>query len=159
MTALGASHWDGGETLADRFRAHARNSQHLYGYAMRGLADDWEAGGPTRLVCRGYEDAPRGAVGPASTAGCCTRILCSGAEHYLIRYPPGLQAQRHTHRASHTIIVLAGRLSANQQVLGSLSYCHFPAGAVMHHAPAGDQGCLFVTIFDGPFDVTPVPGH
>ena len=29
---------------------------------MRGLAADWEAGGPTRLVCRGYEDAPRGAV-------------------------------------------------------------------------------------------------
>jgi len=34
----------------------------LYGYATRGLADDWEAGGPTRLVCRGYEQAPRGAV-------------------------------------------------------------------------------------------------
>jgi len=50
-------------------------------------------------------------------------------------------------------------LSANQQVLGSLSYCHFPAGAVMHHAPAGAQGSLFVTIFDGPFDVTPVQGH
>ena len=62
MTALGARHWDGGETLADRFRAHAGCSQHLYGYAMRGLADDWEAGGPTRLVCRGYENAPRGAV-------------------------------------------------------------------------------------------------
>jgi hypothetical protein len=27
----------------------------------------------------------------------------------------------------------------------------------MRHAPAGDQGCLFVTIFDGPFDVTPMP--
>jgi hypothetical protein len=62
MTALGARHWDGGETLADRFRAHAGSSQHLYGCAMRGLADDWEAGGPTRLVCRGYENAPRGAV-------------------------------------------------------------------------------------------------
>ena len=81
----------------------------------------------------------------------------SGAEHYLIRYPAGLQAQRHAHTASHTIIVLAGRLSANQQMLGPLSYCHFPAGTVMHHAPAGDQGCLFVTIFDGPFDVTPMP--
>jgi quercetin dioxygenase-like cupin family protein len=81
----------------------------------------------------------------------------SGAEHYLIRYPAGLQAQRHTHTASHTIIVLAGRLSANQHVLGPLSYCHFPAGSVMRHAPAGDQGCLFVTIFDGPFDVTPAP--
>jgi quercetin dioxygenase-like cupin family protein len=81
----------------------------------------------------------------------------SGAEHYLIRYPAGLQAQRHAHTASHTIIVLAGRLSANQQMLGPLSYCHFPAGTVMHHAPADDQGCLFVTIFDGTFDVTPMP--
>ena len=43
-------------------------------------------------------------------------------------------------------------MSANDQVLGPLSYCHFPAGTVIHHA----QGCLFVTIFDGPFDVTPV---
>ena len=42
------SHWDGGETLADRFRAHAGSSQHLYGCAMRGLADDWEAGGSFR---------------------------------------------------------------------------------------------------------------
>ena len=64
MTTLTAptGHWDGGETLADRFRAHAGNSQHLYGYAMRGMADDWDAGGPTRIVCRGYEDAPRGSV-------------------------------------------------------------------------------------------------
>jgi hypothetical protein len=29
---------------------------------MRGMADDWDAGGPTRIVCRGYEDAPRGSV-------------------------------------------------------------------------------------------------
>jgi quercetin dioxygenase-like cupin family protein len=79
----------------------------------------------------------------------------SGAEHYLIRYPSGLQAQWHTHSAAHTIIVLAGQLTANRQVMGPLSYCHFPAGTVMHHAPAGDQGCLFVIIFDGPYDVTP----
>jgi hypothetical protein len=24
----------------------------------------------------------------------------------------------------------------------------------MHHAPEGDRGCLFVIIFDGPYDVT-----
>jgi quercetin dioxygenase-like cupin family protein len=57
----------------------------------------------------------------------------SGAEHYLIRYPTGLQAQWHTHSAAHTIIVLEGRLTANQQVLGASSYCHFPAGTP--HAP------------------------
>jgi hypothetical protein len=30
-----AAHWDAGETLADRFRAHAGDSEHLYGHAMR----------------------------------------------------------------------------------------------------------------------------
>lgn len=54
--------FDRGRTLADRFRAHAGTQTHLYGYAMRGLADDLEAGGPTREVVRGYEDAPPGAV-------------------------------------------------------------------------------------------------
>jgi hypothetical protein len=59
-----AAHWDVGDTLADRFRAHASDSQNLYGYAMRGMAEDWEAGGPIRLACRGYEsevDLERGA--------------------------------------------------------------------------------------------------
>jgi quercetin dioxygenase-like cupin family protein len=82
----------------------------------------------------------------------------SGAEHYLIRYPIGLQAQWHTHSAAHTIIILDGQLTANQQLMGPLSYCHFPAGTVMHHAPEGDCGCLFVIIFDGPYDVTPAVG-
>jgi hypothetical protein len=26
------------------------------------MADDWEVGGPIRLICGGYEKAPRGAV-------------------------------------------------------------------------------------------------
>ena len=47
-----AAHWDAGETLADRFRAHAGDADHLYGYAMRGMAEDWAAGGPTRIACR-----------------------------------------------------------------------------------------------------------
>ena len=77
----------------------------------------------------------------------------SGAEHYVVRYPAGLRARRHHHTAAHTIIVLDGQLSANGQTLGPGSYCHFPAGSVMHHAPAGGGPCLFVTIFHGPFDV------
>ena len=56
------AHWDTGETLADRFRAHAADAEHLYRYATRGMADDWDTGGPVRLICRGYEKAPRGAV-------------------------------------------------------------------------------------------------
>ena len=77
----------------------------------------------------------------------------SGAEHYLIRYPAGLRAQRHRHSAAHTMIVLEGRLLANESVVGPGAYAHFPAGTVMHHAPADDAPCLFVTIFHGPFDV------
>ena len=77
----------------------------------------------------------------------------SGAEHYLVRYPAGLSAKRHRHSAAHTIVVLNGRLEANGQKLGPGSYCHFPAGEAMHHAPADGDDCLFVTIVHGPFDV------
>lgn len=80
----------------------------------------------------------------------------SGAEHYLIRYPPGLKARLHRHSAAHTIVVLSGRLEVNDQVVGPGSYCHFPAGEAMRHAPANDESCLFVTIFNGPFDVQPM---
>jgi quercetin dioxygenase-like cupin family protein len=41
-----------------------------------------------------------------------------GAEHFLIRYPEGLQARRHRHSAAHTIVVLDGALTVSGQVLG-----------------------------------------
>lgn len=77
----------------------------------------------------------------------------SGAEHYLIRYPAGLAARHHRHSAAHTIIVLDGEMTANGVVLHAGSYAHFAAGTAMHHAPADGVGCLFVIVFDGPFDV------
>lgn len=82
----------------------------------------------------------------------------SGAEHYLVRYPAGLRARRHRHTAAQTIVVLEGRLAANGEVIGPGAYCHFPAGQTMHHAPAEGESCLFVTMFDGPFDVQPSGG-
>jgi quercetin dioxygenase-like cupin family protein len=80
----------------------------------------------------------------------------SGAEHYLIRYPAGLKTRPHRHTAAHTIVVLEGRLEVNDQIVGPGAYCHFPAGEPMRHAPAGDDSCLFVIIFDGPVDVQPL---
>jgi quercetin dioxygenase-like cupin family protein len=80
----------------------------------------------------------------------------SGEEHYLIRYPAGLKARPHRHTAAHTIVVLEGLLEVNGSVVGPGSYCHFPAGEVMKHAPADGQTCLFVILFHGPFDVYPV---
>jgi quercetin dioxygenase-like cupin family protein len=80
----------------------------------------------------------------------------TGSEHYLIRYPAGLRARRHRHSAAHTIVVLDGRLEVNDQVIGPGAYAHFPAGEAMRHAPAGEGSCLFVVIFDGPFDVHPI---
>lgn len=80
----------------------------------------------------------------------------SGAEHYLIRYPPGLKALRHRHSAAHTVVVLEGHLAVNGEVVGPGAYCHFPAGIPMTHAPAGDEGSLLVFIFDGPQDVEPL---
>jgi hypothetical protein len=79
-----------GETLADRFRAHARDSRHLYGYAMRGMAEDWEAGGPTRIACRGYENAPRGAVIQLRLLASVFRLVLTGEAPGLIRFYPCL---------------------------------------------------------------------
>ena len=77
----------------------------------------------------------------------------SGAEHYLVRYPAGLVAQRHRHTAGHTIVVLDGALELDGRRLGPGSYSHVPGATPMHHAPAPGESCLFLLLFDGPFDV------
>ncbi|HEY9469984.1 MAG TPA: DUF2332 family protein [Propionibacteriaceae bacterium] len=88
--ARAASHWDAGETLAERFRAHARDAEHLYGYAIRGMADDWDAGGPVREVCRGYEHAPRGAVVHLRLLAGVFRLVLTGRAPELVRFYPCL---------------------------------------------------------------------
>ena len=79
-----------------------------------------------------------------------------GAMHYLVRYPEGLIAQRHRHTAAHTIVLVDGSLAVNGRTIGPGTYCHFAAGEPMHHAPAEEGSCLFVIIFDAPFDVEPL---
>jgi quercetin dioxygenase-like cupin family protein len=81
----------------------------------------------------------------------------SGEEHYLVRYPAGVRGRLHRHTAAHTIVVLEGRLEANDQVVGPGSYVHFPGGEPMRHQ-ATEQGCLFVLMFHGPFDVEVLEG-
>jgi hypothetical protein len=85
-----AGHWDQGDTLADRFRAHARDAEHLYGYAMRGMAADWEAGGPVREVCRGFENAPRGSVIQLRLLAGVFRLVLTGQAPELVRFYPCL---------------------------------------------------------------------
>lgn len=80
----------------------------------------------------------------------------TGAEHYVVRYPADLRARPHRHTAAHTIVVLEGLLAVNGEIVGPGAYCHFAAGEPMLHAPGGEEGCLFLLIFHGPFDVEPV---
>jgi hypothetical protein len=70
-----------------------------------------------------------------------------------VRYPAGLKGRLHEHSAAHTIVVLQGKLDANGQVIGPQAYAHFPARQPMRHQAAGDDPCLFVIVFHGPFDV------
>jgi hypothetical protein len=82
--------FDRGESLAQRFRAHAGDQTHLYGYALRALADDLDAGGPTREVVRGYEDAPVGAVIQLRLLAGIFRIVLTGRAPELEPYYPCL---------------------------------------------------------------------
>ncbi len=87
MSSIG---FDAGRTLAERFRRHALGSTHLYGYAMRGMADDWEAGGPVRQICRGYEDTSSGAVIQLRLLAGVFRIVLTGRADQLVPYYPNL---------------------------------------------------------------------
>lgn len=82
--------WDAGATLADRFRAHAGDQRHLYGYAMRGLAEDWEAGGAIREICAGYEDAPHGSALQLRLLAGVFRLVLAGRAPELLPYYPCL---------------------------------------------------------------------
>ena len=54
--------FDRGRTLAQRFRTHAGEQTHLYGYAAaRRWPTTWRRGADGGVV-RGYEEAPAGAV-------------------------------------------------------------------------------------------------
>lgn len=82
--------FDAGQTLADRMRAHAGQSGHLYGELMRSMADDWEAGGPVRMICADMEAAPAGAVVQLRLLGGLFRIVLTGRVPELVPYYPCL---------------------------------------------------------------------
>jgi len=82
--------FDSGATLADRFRNHAGNNTHLYGYAMRGMADDWEGGGPVRQICAGYEEVPDGSALQLRLLAGVFRLVLTGQAPELERFYPCL---------------------------------------------------------------------
>ncbi len=78
----------------------------------------------------------------------------SGVELFVVEYPAGTQAAQHRHAAAHTMVVLAGQLEVNGEILGPGSLCRIPAETPMHHAPAAGASCRFLMIFEGESDVT-----
>jgi quercetin dioxygenase-like cupin family protein len=103
---------------------------------------------------------PSGAAAAVYDKPIAVRLLYedpdSQEEHYLVRYPAGVNGRPHRHTAAHTIVVLDGRLDANGHVIGPGAYAHFPAGEAMRHQATEDGPCLFVILFHGPFDVEPL---
>jgi len=77
-------------TLADRMRRHAGDSPHLYGHLIRAMADDWEAAGPVRAVCAGWEDAPAGWVVQLRLLAGVFRLVLNGQAPELERFYPCL---------------------------------------------------------------------
>ena len=82
--------FDAGATLAERMRAHAGDAPHLYGELMRSMAHDWEAGGPVRRICSGWEDAPQGAVVQLRLLAGLFRIVLTDRAPELVPFYPCL---------------------------------------------------------------------
>jgi hypothetical protein len=86
--------FDAGSTLGQRFRAHsraladARAPSPLYVELMARMADDWDAGGVVREICRDWEDAPTGSVVQLRLLGALHRIVLRGDSPELAAYYP-----------------------------------------------------------------------
>ncbi|MGN6610174.1 MAG: DUF2332 domain-containing protein [Angustibacter sp.] len=79
--------FDDAALLSDRFRQHAAVcSSPLYAALMSAMADDWDAGGPTRAVCAGWEDAQPGSVVQLRLLAGLHRIVLRGDAPALAPY-------------------------------------------------------------------------
>lgn len=80
------SRLDSGATLADQMRTHAAEHQHLYGVLMRSMAADWDAGGPVRRICSGWESAPSGSAIELRLLAGLFRLVMTGRAPALVGY-------------------------------------------------------------------------
>jgi hypothetical protein len=80
----------GTSTLADRFRAHASRMQGLYRVLLYELADDWDAGGVVRRICRDWAEAPADAVVQLRLLAGVHRLALSGQAPELVPFYPNL---------------------------------------------------------------------
>lgn len=79
--------FDDAALLSDRFRQHAAVcSSPLYAALMAAMADDWDAGGPTRAVCAGWEHAQPGSVVQLRLLAGLHRIVLRGDAPQLSAY-------------------------------------------------------------------------
>jgi hypothetical protein len=79
--------FDDAALLSDRFRQHAAVcSSPLYAALMAAMADDWDAGGPTRAVCAGWERAQPGSVVQLRLLAGLHRIVLRGDAPALAAY-------------------------------------------------------------------------
>ncbi len=77
-------------TLAERFRTHFGHREHLYGVLMAELADDWDAGGVTRELFRGWEDAEARQFPQLRLLAGLFRIVLRGDAPQLVPFYPSL---------------------------------------------------------------------
>lgn len=91
--------FDAGDTLAQRFRCHAGNRQHLYGHLMREMADDLEADGVVADICSGYENAPSGAAIQLRILAAVYRLVLQGRAPELVGFYPVLGGNGDPRRA------------------------------------------------------------
>jgi hypothetical protein len=128
-----------GRTLAARMRRHAGDREHLYGVLMRAMADDWDAGGPVRTICRGWETPPAGAVVELRLLAGLFRIVLTGRAPGLVQFYPCLGGTADPHLAwTH----VRGVLEAHTEEL------HRALDVAPQTNEVGRSAALLVGLFD-----------
>lgn len=79
-----------GPTLAERLREHFGHRDHLYGVLLAEMAEDWDAGGVTRELFSGWEDAEARQFPQLRLLAGLFRLVLRGEAPQLVPYYPCL---------------------------------------------------------------------
>jgi hypothetical protein len=120
-----------GDTLAERFRNHFGNTDHLYGALLAEMADDWEVGGVTREIFDGWQDAPARQFPQLRMLAGLFRIVLRGEAPQLEGFYPALGGDLDHHDAWAVVRpVLGAHVDELQESLREAPQTNEPARTV-----------------------------
>ncbi|MBR7743855.1 DUF2332 domain-containing protein [Phycicoccus sp. BSK3Z-2] len=119
------------DSLPERLRAHFGHREHLYGVLFEEMADDWDDGGVTHQLFRGWEDAEARQFPQLRLMAGLFRIVLRGEAPQLVPFYPALGGEADPEEAWAAVRpVLAAHVDELHAALSKTPQTNEPARSV-----------------------------